>query len=198
MANFQRTGRGILATKSLTVGQEILRIPAQLMLAAPCLDQQLKNALGQTGLDGAALQDVELALTLLMEAELNNGSAWNQYAAEYLPSPPHALGWSHEQLARLKHTAMYNEIEEARAELLQLWRSRIRPALLLVAPGRKINFRRFLWAYSLVESRELLPLSPLSLNFFELFPSSTQAGCPYKCRKEKIHHPLSGGILVFV
>jgi hypothetical protein len=110
-------------------------------------------------MDGVLHGDILLALALLLEPILRPNGAWSEYCS-YLPeAPPSALHWSHAQLLRLAATPLPQQVSELR-EVLFAAHAALFPALSEKLPDffppEAFSWERFLWAYTIVQSRGLV------------------------------------------
>jgi hypothetical protein len=109
--------------------------------------------------EGVLHGDIVLALALLLEPILRPGGAWSEYLAFLPVTPPSALNWSGPQLQRLAATPLPQQVCELRAVLLDAHAS-LFPALSQrlpeLFPPEAFSWKRFLWAYTIVQSRGLV------------------------------------------
>ena len=166
LRRFEQTGRGLMATRDVGRGEAALRIPERLLLTAEVARSHatVGPALADATADAGALAgDVALAVALLVAPILAPGGAWAEYVALLPERPPGALHWTAAQRARLSATPLPDEVRDVRSALREI-HGRLAPALaraLPEAPEGTFGWRRFLWAYAMVESRGLcLTLRP--------------------------------------
>lgn len=109
--------------------------------------------------EGLLHGDIVLALALLLEPILHSGGVWDKYFP-FLPTlPPTALHWSHAQLLRMISTPLPEEVCDLRA-VLQAAHETLFPALSQrlprFFPEEAFSWERFLWAYTIVQSRAMV------------------------------------------
>ena len=154
---FAQTGRGLAARPSGLAADEVaLRVPARLVLTSERV--RTHPAIGPTlaRCGGDVHDDVLLALALLVE----ESEAWVRYRAMLPARPPCALLWTAAQLQRMGATPLPEQVEAVRTALVEA-HSSLLPELTAALPGVDLCWERFLWAYTIVESRGLvLQLDP--------------------------------------
>jgi len=110
-------------------------------------------------MEGVLHGDILLALALLLEPILRPGGAWSEYCA-YLPeAPPSALNWSRAQLQRMVATPLPQQVCELRAVLLAAHGAlfpTLSHRLPHLFPPDAFSWNRFVWAYTVVQSRGLV------------------------------------------
>ena len=152
LCDFPKTGRGLSApSNGLLPGDVALRIPLRLVLTA--------KALPRHPVLDSLHQDVRLALALLLEPVIDPDGAWAHYTPLLPSPPPSALHWSDQQLGRMAATPLPQQVAELKEALEQQYVAAF-PALSLafprLFPPAVFSWPRFLWAYSIVETRALV------------------------------------------
>ena len=152
MRTFELTGRGLAAGPAgLAAGDAALRIPLRLVLTS--------KALPRHPLLDTLHEDLRLAIALLYEPVRDPDGPWAKYTPLLPSSPPSALGWTPAQLARMGATPLPQQVAELRLTLEAAYAKAfpaLSEALPELLPPSHFTWPRFLWAYSMVETRGLV------------------------------------------
>lgn len=155
LRRFEHTGRGLAAVQGLKAGEVALSIPLSLVLTS---DRLPTHPL----LDGWH-EDLRLAIALLYEPIREPGGAWARYTSMLPETPPSALHWSEAQLGRLAGTPVPQQVAALR-ETLHTAHAAAFPllsdAIPATFPPAAFSRERFVWAYSIVETRGLVLALP--------------------------------------
>lgn len=161
LSRFAASGRGLAAFKhDIEAGDTVLAVPERLILTAeharekPEVAAAIKRA--ESFLDHDLEEDVLLAIALMIQQVYHPSGPWATYLTLLPASPSNALLWQAAQLGRMGGTPLPFQVLAVRRALRGVWSTLVQHLVGQSGsplPARAFSWRRFLWAYSLVESR---------------------------------------------
>ncbi|KAL1511168.1 hypothetical protein AB1Y20_005984 [Prymnesium parvum] len=197
LQRFPATGRGLSSSASLAAGEAALAVPLRLLLTPeravelPGMERALHAAAAALGAPVDA--DVRLALALLGQPRLEPRGAWGEYLPLLPAEPPNALMWQAAPVGQLAGTPLPAQVGALRRELRQLWTALV-PHLCggphAPLPPHAFRWRRFLWAYAIVESRGVVLDGLSTARTTALVPVADM--CNHTVRAQLAHPRLEG------
>ncbi|XP_050122351.1 uncharacterized protein LOC126599678 isoform X5 [Malus sylvestris] len=143
-------GTSLFASKSITAGDCVLKVPYRVQLAPDDLVPELKDLLSD-GVGDAA----KLATVVLFEQRMGNDSRWAPYI-RWLPRPEEmhcTIFWSDDELELIRQSSVYQETINQRSQIKKEFLA-IRTALKnFPEMSKSITYKDFMHAYALVTSR---------------------------------------------
>jgi hypothetical protein len=153
LATFPQMGRGVLASKDITSGQEVLFIPTPLIMSAVSAensDDEMHRKLAKIFVNH---EELIIALILLEKCR-GQSSFWKPYLDVLPDYVPNMNAFSKAELAELQEPSFADEVTSG----WQRFASQIRHFRQKAAPIwpcdiEKITMDDYLWASSIVDSR---------------------------------------------
>ncbi|XP_068316335.1 fructose-bisphosphate aldolase-lysine N-methyltransferase, chloroplastic-like [Pyrus communis] len=143
-------GTSLFASKSITAGDCVLKVPYSVQLTPDNLVPELKDMLSD-GVGDAA----KLATVVLFEQRMGNDSGWAPYI-RWLPRPEEmhcTIFWSDDELELIRQSSVYQETINQRSQIKKEFLA-IRMALKnFPEMSKSITFMDFMHVYALVTSR---------------------------------------------
>ncbi|KAB2598159.1 ribosomal N-lysine methyltransferase 4 [Pyrus ussuriensis x Pyrus communis] len=143
-------GTSLFASKSITAGDCVLKVPYSVQLTPDNLVPELKDLLSD-GVGDAA----KLATVVLFEQRMGNDSGWAPYI-RWLPRPEEmhcTIFWSDDELELIRQSSVYQETINQRSQIKKEFLA-IRTALKnFPEMSKSITFMDFMHVYALVTSR---------------------------------------------
>ncbi|KAM1612558.1 hypothetical protein ACFX1X_001191 [Malus domestica] len=143
------SGTSLFASKSITAGDCVLKVPYSVQLAPDNLVPELK-ALLSDGVGDAA----KLSTVVLFEQRMGNDSGWAPYI-RWLPRPGMhcTIFWSDDELELIRQSSVYQETINQRSQIKKEFLV-IRTALKnFPKMSKSITYKDFMHVYALVTSR---------------------------------------------
>mmetsp|Transcript_20061 Transcript_20061/g.46319 ORF Transcript_20061/g.46319 Transcript_20061/m.46319 type:complete len:480 (-) Transcript_20061:337-1776(-) len=196
--DFEPSGRGILARKSITQGEPIITINTKLVMTK----QVAQQVLGEEVVDDGMGEYIALALLLVYERARGDDSFWAPYI-NILPTAEEvgqSFTWNDDELALLQGSEVVSTTRSFQAKLQAEYATVQQRTALASAAGRELaealTWEAFLWAMSMLFSRgidlkkqqalalvpyaDLLNHSPYSTSYF------MENGIPFSSEKEVV------------
>ncbi|XP_070678444.1 uncharacterized protein [Malus domestica] len=147
-------GTSLFASKSITAGDCVLKVPYSVQLASDNLVPELKDLLSDEVGDAA-----KLAAVVLLEQRMGNDSGWAPYIRR-LPCPEEmhcTIFWSDDELELIRQSSVYQETINQRSQIEKEFLA-IRMAYFQALKNfpemfKSITYKDFMHTYGLVTSR---------------------------------------------
>ena len=162
LSSFARMGRGIQALGNISSGEEVLRVPASLILSISTLaesrDPVHKAIVRSFGSDSG--EDVVIA-ALLLELSRSDKSRFYEYISVLPRNVPNLSYFSKDSLAELQHAELQRDVLDSQGTLAQRFASFLRnaeafwPQHGLDIHLTQLTLNDYRWAVSIMDSRGL-------------------------------------------
>lgn len=173
---FPEMGRGVLASRDITSGQEVLFIPTSLIFSALSAQNSEDEVHRKLGKIFANHEELIVALILLEKCR-GNSSFWKPYL-DVLPNyVPNLNTYSKAELAELQDSSFADEVAQGWQRVAsQIRHFKQKASLIWPCDIELVSMDDYLWASSIVDSRAFrfqgaVNLAPFS-EMFNYFPHS--------------------------